>query len=146
MKNEFEEYLNSINASEVVKNSVNECIKDVEWLYSLEIKDIFVNTNMDKGSVVYSSLFLFTESHVVECKSFMNLKDYDLACFFKGIQYIDTKLTDFSEEGMKSENALVNISVIFIPGNLTSDFFAVGQNCKTLVDLAKKYLYININK
>lgn len=145
MKKNFEDYLNEIGASGVVMKSVEDCLNDLNWLYpSIDFDDIFINTKMEDGRVAYSSLWLFNNCYVVECKSFMNQKDYDLVSYVDRLQYVNTIIKDYSEGSILSERSFIRIYAMFTFGDVTGEFLAVNQNCDFLVQIAKKYLYTNV--
>lgn len=147
MEKMIDEYLSAIKATEIVKQSVDKCLKDVENLYNIKFDDIFINTKLDAGAIVYSSLWLFSDSAVTECKSFLNQKNYDLAIFKNNIEYVETKMKEYSVDGEASDNSSVLVSASFCQGDISLDLSAIGSNCKFLVEMSKKYIYPNmINK
>lgn len=142
----FNDYFSDIALSETMKSRIQDLCNSIGFLYeNIDFKDIFLCDimNNDKNKE-YTSLWLFSETHIVECKNFMSQEDFDLAGINKNILYFNIKSSKYDDWNNPKPDSMVSISTILNSGKLTCNFIASGNNCKYAVKIAKKYLLPNM--
>ena len=147
MKQEFSDYLNAIGCPQSMVERVEYLIGFVQNLYGLEATDIFVGTNQNEENVDYTSLCLFSENDVVECKSFMSTIDVDIVKFKENISYFYMKYNSVDYSGV-NEGAPNTLRVKCLIPNSEVSFLLVAfrENTKYLDSLTKKVIIPNIIK
>lgn len=140
MKKEFADYLSELKISESATAKVEKIFEEVSDLYRMDFQEIFLNS-VDKGGITeYISVWLLTDSFVVECKNFLSFSedDYDLATYKNNISYFNIKKKALNDINKPVDSSTVSVHLQLAKGQMvTCDMFATGLNCRKLVQIAK---------
>lgn len=140
---EREEYYKAINLSEVAKERVESIISEVEDLFDIKISDVLVgeisnNTNRD-----FTSLWLFDNYYIIECKEFMSKNDFDFLAM-NGMFYVNiNRIGYLNRRPIDGSKVRIETSSY---GNASCSLTAVGKNCSYAEKIMKKYFIPNIKK
>lgn len=141
----FEKYLTDIAVSDVAKNRISAILSNLSTLYAnMSFQDIFLCEIMNNGVREYTSLWLFSDSHVVECKNFLNQDDFDLAGIKNNVLYFNIKKSDYDNLENPIPNSNISISILFNNARLSCNLIANGENCKYAINIARKYFLANM--
>lgn len=131
MISKFSTYLKNIALEEPIINKIDSFIRFYTSLNKGTINDIFVNNffNGDK-SIGYQSVWLFTNRYFFEVDNFLSSPRFDMACYFKNIDYWDLKMTDYSFDSSATDSSGIYLRLqLHSQPNVESIFKAVGANC-----------------
>lgn len=143
MKQHFEEYLESLPLTKVVKGRIEEVIIMTTKIHDFDFKDIFVcELKNNEGRIDYNSLWLFGEEYIVECKNFMNEIDIDLTPIYKKITYSSVYATNYDFENL-NDSSFIKIDFTLMRSHVTGILTAIGNNCVNVQNIYKKYIIPN---
>ena len=142
MNKEFFDYLKDISVSDVVIARIKLIIQECQMLSPGKIQDIFMNDFItDDGTREYDSLYLFTDSFVMEAKQFTTTDDYDLTLIKNTIYYWTLNKKDF-DLVTPSEKSRLYIR-INLESAMGAEFKGSKNNCIYLMQIFKKYILPN---
>lgn len=141
----FNDYFSDIALSGIMKTRIQDLCNSIESLYcGIEFMDIFLCDIINNGSKEYTSLWLFNENHIVECKNFMYQDDLDLTGINKNVLYFNVRKSNYDNWDNPGINSNVAIDIVLNSGKLSCNFIANGANCKYAINIAKKYFLSNM--
>lgn len=145
MKTEWKTYLKSIGIKNLFLKRAEEVLDFYQQFYKDQIKDIFVTEHIDKeGNRQYESLWLFSESSIMEAKQFLTVDNFDSTPLKNQVHYWRIKKTEynFMESSDKSRMLLEFYLLPEVSGTLK----ASRKNCDYLKALFLKYFIPNEKK
>lgn len=145
MKTEWVEYLESIGVKGPFLKRVEEVLDFYVKVHPAEIQDIFVTEYMDKdGNRQYESVWLFSETSMMEAKQFLKEDDFDSAAAGKQVKYwrIKKEEYDFKQASAKSRVMLEFSLTSGISGQLK----ASRENCDHLKSILLKHIIPNMQE
>jgi hypothetical protein len=132
MIEQFDDYIGTLPLTKVVKDKIEEMLILNSKIKKFEIKDIFVcELKNEEGARNYTSLWLFTDKQVVECKNFLATYDFDITPLYKNIEYCSMSPVNFDLEKPSD----VRIS---------GDIIATENNCLSALKIYQKYIIPNL--
>ena len=141
----FNQYLTEISASEVMTKRIQDLCNNIQSLYNqITINDIFICDIINNANKEYTSLWLFTDTYIIECKNFMNKDDIDFARLNHNICYINIKKNNYKELLQPTDNSNTVINIFLNDSRLSCTFYANGNNCKHAIHLFQKYFTPNM--
>lgn len=145
MLDKFKEYLGILPLTQVVKDRIEIVISLNAKIINDEVIDIFIcDLKDEEGTKEYTSLWLFTDSHLMECKNFLSENNFDLVFYKNSIRYCSIKPIDFDFDSPTTKSSItINCSLL---GALSCNIIATEDNCKKAFDIYKKYFVANIIK
>ena len=136
-------YLTSVGITGLFYLRTKEILDFYQKLYPDQVEDIFVGEYVDKdGNRQYQSLWLFSETNIMEAKKFLTEDDFDCAPFRKQIQYWDIKKENYDFSKASTESRMV-IKVGFVH-NVTFELKASRENCDYLKTIFLKHIFKNV--
>lgn len=140
METSFEHYFTDLAISSVMKERIEYICHEITDLYNVKIEDLFLcDIVKNDAGREFTSLWLFVDNYVIECKEFINNDDYDLINLNKtGVTYFNIRKSNFTKFCEPSDNSNV-IILIRMSNHLNCNFMATGKNCKHLIEISKKY-------
>ena len=99
---------------------------------------IFVNDFFYEGARRYSSLWLFTERHIIEVKNFVVQQQLDFTRL-ADLNYVELIRSDLLPFDPAGRETTLHAQAKFKEG-LHANFSATGSNCRHLYDLVLTYL------
>ncbi len=143
MKTEWAEYLESIGIKELFLKRVDEVLDFYVKVYPSEIQDIFITEYSDKdGNRQYESVWLFSETSIMEAKQFLKEDDFDSAAARKQVKYwkVQKEQYDFKQASAKSRMTVTFTLTTGIGGQLK----ASRENCDHLKTVFFKHIVPNV--
>jgi len=124
---------------ESVMSTVDETITTIEKYYGIEFEELFISNEQNDGHEEYSSLWLFSDQDVVECKNFLLKFDVDIVKYKGSVRYVNIILNgkDTLENPQETSSMKLVVSLI---NEIGCTLFATGQNCQRLNIIAKRYM------
>ncbi|NQY07523.1 MAG: hypothetical protein HRT68_15335, partial [Flavobacteriaceae bacterium] len=99
MLEKFEDYLGQLPLTRAIKGRIEEVINLNMKIKELDIQDIFIcELKNEEGSRTYTSLWLFTKTHSIECKNFLTQNDFDIVPHLNRIGYCSISPTNYNFE------------------------------------------------
>lgn len=111
----------------------------VEKYYEMEFNRLFISNTRDANHEDYSSLWLFTDKDVVECKNFLIRLDVDITKYKDRIKYFNIISNDYSSIESPNVDSILKLEVSMVT-EIRCIFDAVGTNCTRLNEIAKFFL------
>ncbi len=144
MKQEWISYLQEISVPDRYVSNVEKKINEVSSIFNTEIKRIFVCNRQSEQKIEYSSLWLFSEDRVYECKNFISKEDYDVLIFRNKIAYVNIQKSDFDNIENPSTTSSLNAVCLLKDINMSCSLSSVGVNTKYLLELLKEIYLKNL--
>jgi hypothetical protein len=142
MIDKFKAYLDILPLTQVVKDRVNTVINLNSKIVEMNILDIFIsNMNNDDGAKEYTSLWLFTDQFIVECKNFLSKNDFDITPHINRISYCSIAPIEFDFETVTDKSSVV---IHCTMGNMSCQLIATDENCLEAFERYKKHLISNL--
>ena len=145
MSDKFKDYLGDLPLTKVIKDRVDEVIKLNTKIKSGDFLDIFIcELKDDEGERTYTSLWLFTDKHLIECKEFLSSINFDVTPYVGIINYCSIESTEYNLDEV-SEKSSVKIHFTMetkISGNL----IATEKNCVHAFKIYQKYILANLKE
>lgn len=138
-------YFDEVGLKGKFRDKATEIIDFYESLYPNQLKTVFVSEYVDnEGNRHFENLWIFTDKHICEAKSFLTEDDFDSAISKKAVNYWRVKKEnyDFEAATQKSRMTLSFGLTTGISGKLK----ASGENCDFLRELLKQYIIPNETK
>jgi hypothetical protein len=143
MIEQFDDYIGTLPLTKVVKDKIEEMLILNSKIKKFEIKDIFVcELKNEEGARNYTSLWLFTDKQVVECKNFLATYDFDITPLYKNIEYCSMSPVNFDLE-KPSDKSIVKIHIQFNV-RISGDIIATENNCLSALKIYQKYIIPNL--
>lgn len=142
MKAEWARYLESIGVKGLFLRRIEEVLDFYQQVYPDQVQDIFVTEYFDKdGNRQYESVWLFSETFVMEAKQFLKEDDFDAVPLRKQVKYWTVKKTeyDFREASTKSRMVLQFSLLSGVSGALKGS----RENCDHLKEIFFKHIIPN---
>lgn len=142
MKNEWAKYLDSIGIKDLFLKRVEEILVFYQTVYPDHIEDIFITEYLDAdGNRQYESLWLFSETAVMEAKRFLKDDDFDFTPLKEQVEYWNIKKTeyDFQDASPKSRMTLLFV----LATGISCILKASRENCDHLKSLFLKHILRN---
>lgn len=141
----FDQYFNELVLSESIKNRIQDIATNISLLYTgIEFSDIFLNNITNSGILEFTSLWLFSENYVVECKNFINEDDFDLTVLNKNVLYFNVKKSDYDDWENPTACSRVVFNMLVNNGKLSCNLNASGVNCKYAFKIVQKCFLRNM--
>ena len=146
MKPEWQEYLQSLEMTDVLQSRVEEILTAYSLVDSGEISEIFVSEYVNNdGHREYENLWLITETHVKEAKQFITKDDFD-SMSIQGILYrwrIEKKDYDLNQATPSSRMTLI-FEFGTSPEGIRGEMKSSGSNCTHLRDILIRFISPNV--
>lgn len=144
MKKSWNSYLSQLGLTGPVINRVESIVRELGIIYSgITFKDIFISQVKKETGVELKSLWLLSESMVVECKNFVTEDDYDLISL-KSLSYVRITKNSFQVDQEPRDASEVFLYGLFFTGSMNCSMSAYGMNCKYAMKIADKYIIPNV--
>jgi hypothetical protein len=144
MKKQFTAYLKSIGMSDVLIRRVETIHKFYQDICPEEITGIFVNDFMkEDGNREYESLWLFSQTYVMEAKSFISKDKFDMTPLHKKVTYWKIEKQDY-DFAKATEKSRVNLQIVFC-SPIDGIFKASKENCDFLRNVFLKHIMPNLS-
>ncbi len=147
MKAEFETYLKSLQATNVVLGRANKIFELYGQLIDgFDAREIFVSEDINKEKKrEWRSLFFFTDEYILEAKNFVSETDLDITFVIRSVDYMRMQFKDY-EPGQPTTSE----SRFVVKGYLVSVFDfelrASEDNCEWLWHIYRDILLPNWTK
>lgn len=140
MERKFDEYLENINVSDVIKERVYLIYDEISFLYNkIEIDDMLITNVSNDGDIEYQSLWFFNKDYAIECKNFLNQDDFDIAPLNNKIIYFNIKKSNYQLLKRPKTNSVVFFTILVNDGKTSCNFTATGINCFYVTKVSRKY-------
>lgn len=145
MKAEWVEYLESIGVKGPFLKRVEEVLDFYVKVHPAAIQDIFVTEYMDKdGNRQYESVWLFSETSMMEAKQFLKEDDFDSAAAGKQVQYWRIKKEEYN---LKQASAKSRMMLEFsLASGIRGELKASRENCDHLKNVFLKHITPNMKE
>lgn len=144
MKQEWQDYLSKIGVADKLFEIIEKKISDVELIFNDKIDRIFVSNNQENQQIAYTSLWLFSDRKVYECKNFISKDDYDVLVFKERVAYVNIQKSDYTDLHTPTQDSILNVICYLTNANLSCSLNAVGINVKYLLGLLQDVYLANI--
>ena len=124
---------------ETVVSTAVEITAQVERFYEMEFVEIFICNIQKEGQEEYTSLWLFTEQDVVECKNFLTRFDIDIVRYKGNVRYVNIITNKSDALDKPSQDSTMKLAVS-LAEDIKCFLDAKGANCQRLSGIAKRYL------
>ncbi len=107
MLDKFEDYLGVLPLTQVVRERIDTVIDLNAKIVNADFMDIFICEMKDKeGAKEYTSLWLFTNSLLVECKNFLSEDDFDVVPYINRVRYCSIKPIEFDFKSVTAKSSI----------------------------------------
>lgn len=142
MKTDWSEYLDSIGITGLFLKRVEEVLSFYQKVYSDQVQDILVTEYLDKeGNRHYESVWLFSETSIMEAKQFLQEDSFDSATLSKQVTHWRVEKTDYDFDKASTKSRMVLHFALV--SRLSSELRASRENCDHLKALFFKYIVPN---
>lgn len=144
MKDEFNEYLKSLGATDVVLKRSEKVLE----LYSQLITDfdaskIFVSEDLNQDKKrVWRSLIIFTDRYMLEAKNFLSETDLDITYVIKSIDYMRMRFKDYDPGQPATIESRFRVDGYFV-SEIDFELRASDKNCERLWQIYRDILLPN---
>lgn len=146
MKPEFVRYLESIDASRVVRERIATIYDFYRRTCPEEITGIFVTDYIkEDGTRTYENLWFFSGSFVMEAKNFLAEDDFDLATLEQPPVYLTVKKKDYDFTKATDKSRLYLDFYLAVGSEFRATLKASRENCDFLRDIISTYLLLKAN-
>jgi len=144
MNKRFTRYLDSIGSSDIMKNRIEEILKDVRKLTGKNEDDILVSDIYDQeGNRQHVSLFIVTEFYIIESKNFLLEYNIDFVKYKRNITYAKFTIKDFDFKNSNDKSRL-KLSFHFTNNSIKTNITTSRSNCLNLFNFFVKHIRPNI--
>jgi hypothetical protein len=145
MKKHFETYLHSLGITKPILKRAESVLSFHEAIVSSPIKHVFVSEYVNDEKVrTYESLFIFSETSIMEASQFVSEDAYEWAPFPKSIVYWELKKKDFDLKAATEKSRLsVTLrlpSTVGLLSGLSVQLKASGNNCDHLFPIFTQFI------
>ncbi len=142
MKPEWITYLESIGIEGVFLGRVKEVLDFYQQVYPDQIEDIFITEYIDnEGNRQYESMWLFSETSIMEAKQFLNEHDFDSGTLKQQVNYWSIKKTEFDfHQSSTSSRMVLHFRLL---SQISGTLKASKENCDHLKTLFSKHIIPN---
>lgn len=144
MQENWNNYLSQLRLTNPAKERIESIVQELGIIYpGITFNDIFISQAKKETGIGLKSLWLLSESVMVECKNFITDDDYDLISL-KSLSYFKITKKNFIVSQEPKDTSEVFIYGLFFTGSMNCSLSAYGMNCKYAMDIANKYIIPNI--
>lgn len=144
MKDELNEYLKSLEATDVILKRGEKVLELYSQLFAnFDATEIFVSEdlNQDKRRE-WRSLFAFTEEYMLEAKNFVSETDLDVTYLIKSIDYMRMRFKDYEPGKATTIESRFRIDGYF-HSEIDFELRASEKNCEKLWKICRTILLPN---
>lgn len=136
MKDEWIEYLKSVEVSETLLAHIRSLFQELSPFFPEQVDRIFITDHIDgEGIRRHGSLWYFTKSFSLETKDITTGDNIDMISHSSSMTYLNIRKEDFSVTDYNEKSRLF-VEVKF-QEILYAEFRATRNNCIVLVDIVK---------
>ena len=146
MKDEWIEYLKSVDVSETLQAHIQSVFQEFSPFFPERIDRIFITDHIDEQGIRrHSNLWYFTKSFSLETKDITSGDNIDMIGHSSSMTYVSIKKESFGITDYNDKSRLF-VEVKFVEG-LYAEFRATRNNCIVLADIIKnvylpEFLYL----
>ena len=144
MKAEFETYLKSLQATDVVLGRANKIFELYGQLIDgFDAREIFASEDINKEKKrEWRSLFFFTDEYILEAKNFVSETDLDITFVIRSVDYMRMQFKDY-EPGQPTTSESRFVVKGYLISELDFELRASEDNCERLWQICRKILMQN---
>ena len=144
MKEEFNEYLKSLEATAVVSERVEKILEIYSQLIDkLDVREIFVSEDVNKEKKrEWRSLFFFTDDYMLEAKNFVSDTYLDITYVINSIDYMRMRFKDYEPGKPTTAESRFRVGGYFV-SELDFVLRASDKNCEKLWQICNDILMPN---
>lgn len=144
MKAEFETYLKSLRATDVVLGRAKK-IFDLygQLIDGFDAREIFASEDLNKEKKrEWRSLFFFTDEYILEAKDFVSETNVDITYVIGSVDYMKMQFKDY-EPGQPTTSESRFVVKGYLVSELDFEFRASEGNCERLWQICRNILMPN---
>ena len=144
MKDEFNGYLKSLEATDVVLKRGEKVFELYSQLIAeFDATEIFVSEDLNQDKTrEWRSLIVFTKEYMLEAKNFVAETDLDVAYLFKSICYVRMRFKDYEPGQAATTESRFRVDGYFV-SDIDFQLRASEKNCERLWQICRTILLPN---
>lgn len=137
-KNRFNWYQENGFPQTVIEAAQKIC-STVESYYDLSFDTVFISNKINDGQMDYTSVWLFNDTYVAECKGFLARFNIDIVRYKDYVEYFNLIANNEMAFESPTDDSRMKVDIL-LKNTIRCSLDAAGRNCSQLKAIAKKYL------